>query len=554
VAETCYPYIRFSTSKQEGGDSIARQTQRINEFVASRKLLVNPTLEDYGVSGFRGKNQKKGALSEFLAKVRAGEIKKNSILLIENWDRLSRQVLDASIELFSELIRSGIRIAVLDEGTVYDDLTSISYIRAIVQFERAHSESKRKSDMSVASWGRKHEAMETGKIATNKCPHWLTVVDGKFVVDEAKRLQINDLFELSLSHGMAEATRHMNKKHGVDWKIYQSQYLLKNRRLLGEHTPVKVNSLTGKNEPTDKVLPSYYPQIVSYALFDEVNKVLNSRQPFAGRQDRTNSNILRSLVFCAHCGGTVRYMKRGEKESYLCTKSLTGGCDVPGIRSIRAEGVKKALFRQEEHTKISAFLANSEHQVITLKDELAEANEKLSQCEKKIAKLQAQHAASEDDDEQSVLLSLLTTQQKQKTAFTKQIGEISESLKDHENLVSFNISAKAERFMDLLDDETEEAMAQRAKLNRYLRSIFDRVEINFLTQRLESFPRSVYLRSDENPTGIPSVSTFIEIPADKRFKKVQKEIQPVTVGKGKSTFTDLPDSLIHKYTGKDFLK
>ncbi len=48
----CYPYIRFSTKKQEFGTSYARQSD-IESFLERHSLVVDTTLEDLGVSAFR---------------------------------------------------------------------------------------------------------------------------------------------------------------------------------------------------------------------------------------------------------------------------------------------------------------------------------------------------------------------------------------------------------------------------------------------------------------------------------------------------------------------
>ncbi|MNW17599.1 hypothetical protein D3C71_2168320 [compost metagenome] len=72
---------------------------------------------------------------------------------------------------------------------------------------------------------------------------------------------------------------------------------------------------------------------------------------------------------------------------------------------------------------------------------------------------------------------------------------------------------------------------------------------------MESKPRALYIRSAENPNGIPAVSTFIELPHDKRFKKTTAEFQSKDVGKVASQFD--PEAFgeeKHLYTGKDFLK
>lgn len=114
----CYPYIRFSTKKQEFGTSYARQSD-IESFLERHSLVVDTTLEDLGVSAFRGKNATQGQLGCFIDLVQSGLVEPNSILLIENFDRLSRQKIIKSTRIFSDLLSQGIDIAILDTGKIY---------------------------------------------------------------------------------------------------------------------------------------------------------------------------------------------------------------------------------------------------------------------------------------------------------------------------------------------------------------------------------------------------------------------------------------------------
>ena len=86
-----YPYIRFSTDEQEEGDSIARQTRVTVKAAERTGLPVAPPIEDKGKSGYHGDHRTKGKLGKFLAAVKAGEIARGSVLVVENPDRLSRE-------------------------------------------------------------------------------------------------------------------------------------------------------------------------------------------------------------------------------------------------------------------------------------------------------------------------------------------------------------------------------------------------------------------------------------------------------------------------------
>src|ERR1700680_1325770 len=88
-----YSYLRFSTSEQMRGDSYRRQTQLALEYAERRGLELDTTLSlnDLGVSAFRGKNARTGALAAFLQAVDAGLVPDGSLLLVESLDRVTRQ-------------------------------------------------------------------------------------------------------------------------------------------------------------------------------------------------------------------------------------------------------------------------------------------------------------------------------------------------------------------------------------------------------------------------------------------------------------------------------
>ncbi len=86
-----YSYIRWSSEKQTAGDSKRRQSTGADEYCQKHGLtLSSDRYLDAGVSAFRGKNAAEGALAGFLEAVDQGRVPKGSMLLIENFDRLSR--------------------------------------------------------------------------------------------------------------------------------------------------------------------------------------------------------------------------------------------------------------------------------------------------------------------------------------------------------------------------------------------------------------------------------------------------------------------------------
>lgn len=104
-----YSYIRFSTAKQQSGDSLRRQEKLATEYAARHSLdLDNSSYRDLGMSAYRGKNASEGSLKLFLDAVDQALIAKGSYLLVESLDRLSRAEVPDALELLLGIIRRGI--------------------------------------------------------------------------------------------------------------------------------------------------------------------------------------------------------------------------------------------------------------------------------------------------------------------------------------------------------------------------------------------------------------------------------------------------------------
>src|SRR5690606_29793134 len=106
MARTAYSYLRFSSVKQSKGDSFRRQTEMAEELIQRKGWIMDTslTLQDLGVSAWKGKNAVEGALAEFVKLCKAGNIKAGSILVIERLDRLSRDDVRPALKLFLDIL------------------------------------------------------------------------------------------------------------------------------------------------------------------------------------------------------------------------------------------------------------------------------------------------------------------------------------------------------------------------------------------------------------------------------------------------------------------
>lgn len=115
-----YSYKRISSRTQKEGTGIERQEALIQEYLAHHRRELAREFIDLGISGFRGKNARTGALREFLDLIGSGVIKANDVLLVENFDRLTRMNGIDATKLVVDILSAQIIIVTLSDNQIYD--------------------------------------------------------------------------------------------------------------------------------------------------------------------------------------------------------------------------------------------------------------------------------------------------------------------------------------------------------------------------------------------------------------------------------------------------
>lgn len=360
-----YSYVRFSTAKQELGDSLRRQVQLAEEYAKRHGLqLSDRTFHDLGVSAFKRKNIKAGALAAFIAAVKTGAIAPGSYLLIEHFDRLSRAQVPQALRLLLDLVESGVVVVTLVDERVWDrstvqDVTNL--LTSIIIMGQAHGESKTKARRLRAVWDEKKKKAESSVIMTKECPRWLEVNDDRsaFVVLEDKVESIRKVFGMRLNgYGVVSIVRRANQEGwpvpglGDTWHTSLVGRLLKNRALIGEYQPYrhykdeKKESAADNDENEHKrvriasgePVKDYYPVVLDEQTFLRAQAVADRRGSFPGRRDPSLKNWLQGLLRC-QCGKSfVRKNKGNDYARYYCTGRHRGVSECPGVASTQLEG------------------------------------------------------------------------------------------------------------------------------------------------------------------------------------------------------------------------
>ena len=168
-----YAYIRFSTPKQEKGDSLRRQTDDVSGFCDRQGWTIVETIQDLGQSAWTGAHLSSGELGLFADRVRRGEIKMPAVLVVEKLDRLSRQEPRKTLRWLEDLCEKGLSIATVDGGRVYTDASLradlMGTFEILMRAQLAHQESEQKSQRVLGAIGARMErAQATGQKITAK--------------------------------------------------------------------------------------------------------------------------------------------------------------------------------------------------------------------------------------------------------------------------------------------------------------------------------------------------------------------------------------------------
>lgn len=335
MSKTAFSYIRFSTAKQELGDSLRRQIKLAEDYAKAHDLVLDThSYRDLGIGAFKGRNAVEGALGTFLQALDKGIIRPGSYLLIESLDRLSRNDVDEALQLFLDIVRKGIILVTISDGMVYSKASLkenwTKFIIALAVMSRANEESSTKSKRIRESWESKRSS---GEVMTAMAPAWLEIVADaagtkRFKIVKEKADIVRKVFKLAATGlGSPSIARKLNEEgiptvggRASEWSSSLVSMLLKNRGVVGTLNPKGADPIEG-----------YYPEIVKKDVFYLAQQMRTSRQATGGGHKRENvSNLLSGISFC-ECGRRMRMVSASAESRYVrCLSAYAGtGCDAP---------------------------------------------------------------------------------------------------------------------------------------------------------------------------------------------------------------------------------
>ena len=256
-----YSYLRMSTEQQLKGDSLRRQKEASRKYAEKHDLLLVDSLEDIGVSAYKGKNRTDGALGHFFELVETGRVERGSYLILESLDRLSREQAWHALPHLVSLVRAGIKVVTLCDGKVYDENAGeMDLMYGLVIMSRSHDESRMKSQRAKASWENKRRRMHESPM-TATCPGWLRLNKSKgvFEVIPERAAVVRRIFDESLAGlGRNTIAKGLNRdgvlpfsSRGRGWHPGTVQKIRHNPAVIG-YLPVKGDRKSGISDRSNR--------------------------------------------------------------------------------------------------------------------------------------------------------------------------------------------------------------------------------------------------------------------------------------------------------------
>ncbi|MCK1326366.1 recombinase family protein [Bradyrhizobium sp. 156] len=373
----------MSTDLQLKGDSLRRQREASRKYAEkhSLELVEDFDLHDIGVSAYKGKNLVSGAFGRFLEDVREGKIEKGSYLLVESFDRMSRQEPMAALKPFMEIVEAGLILVTLDDERVFTGKISFEdLIISIAKMSRANEESARKSDRLSQAWKAKRAVIGQKKL-TARCPSWLRLTPDRmgFEVVEDHAVVVRRIFDEAASGiGTFTIVRRLNEE-GIPtftgkggWQNSTVNKILSSAAAVGTFQPNRMEG--GKRTPDGDSIRNYFPRIVPQPVFEAAQRGRLERKTkpdketgkkgSGGSKGKHFTNLFSKLAVCDYCGKPMHYQNKGtppKGQSYLvCSNALRNiGCEMTG--RWRYDQFESTFLSFVEQLDLASLVRSSEH-------------------------------------------------------------------------------------------------------------------------------------------------------------------------------------------------
>ncbi|WP_374274463.1 recombinase family protein [Brevundimonas sp.] len=329
-------YARFSSLGQRDS-SIDRQVKLARSVIAREGFQEIEIVTDKGRSAFHGHHLTKGNLGKLDARIRAGEIAKGTVIVVEKLDRLSRLTRRETQRWIEDVTDAGIGIVTVEGNRHYTAETMrtnfVEIIEILVGADIAHNDSATKSDRTRDGLKRVREtARQTGKAFTSRTPFWIDVTEAGERVLNARIKVVRDIVEWSIDgHGARTIAHRLNERgdpsprNGAGgWTSTTVSECLMAPALIGDHQPIHADP--DGNPVKGEPILGYYPPAYDVARIMVAREARAARTKTAGgSRTKKLAHLFTGLIRCKTCGSSMT-LRNGptERASMGCSSVYHG--------------------------------------------------------------------------------------------------------------------------------------------------------------------------------------------------------------------------------------
>lgn len=530
---TVYSYMRFSTSEQKKGHSLARQTDYAKAYADKHNLILDEslTMRDEGLSAYHQKHISHGTLGVFYRAIEQGIIKPGSVLIVESLDRLSRaKPLDA-LPHFLNIIKSGITVVIAKDGKSYSqesiDKNPFQLFESLVEMVRANKESEYKSDrIKSAIIARINHWIEHGQgrvLTIGGDPYWVKVKKNKSgfdLIPERASVICEIVAKYFKGWGIIKIIDFLNENHkpfGKKWNISFVYKLLRNRALIGE----RYFNIGGKTY----IINKYYPPVLDETEFAILQNEVKNRAITKAQQKIPSIITGSRICFCGHCNRSIISQNRKQRtykgkvydrtpglNRLFCSskihgpKCLTYTGTPNGVTSIQSAPVERALLEYcADNMELASIFDDNTDAKMTIKAKICDLQAKFDKAEKVIKNgNNAMINLLVQGEDVSAINNVIKQQESNLKDYQIKISALEDELRIHSAEKNFGILERWSQIKTDIYNMDEEA---RLLIRQVVKRTFKRIEIYF-----HSFNKSKtgkLLQANINDLSIVMILTFV---------------------------------------------
>nr|OEF71904.1 hypothetical protein A152_13475 [Vibrio tasmaniensis 1F-187] len=220
--------------------SIQGDSRLLEQLSQEHSMPIGRAYNDAGISSYKGKNAKEGELNLIIKHIESGQIASGSIIVMRALDRLSRQTLTASENLYNTIVSSGVRILTTIDNHVYKKDCVMSSVLKTLAFKTANEESAKKSYLTNQYALHRINQFKRGErpspdtaydIGVGRHPWYMKIENKICQVDDEKFKLARSCIEMALAGKGVLKCKQFLERNGVvlSWssvaKFFRSEYL-----------------------------------------------------------------------------------------------------------------------------------------------------------------------------------------------------------------------------------------------------------------------------------------------------------------------------------------